>query len=526
MDKIKKGLIAGLVFTLVVITSRAVLAEVSIPQNDQTPLTPLLVPDPGTADPRYLSGFGLDNTYTIFYEDRSDTAGCAYGARIYFIQTTNGPLAFSSPTATDICDTHLVVKNWPITIDGTTYSYRAWGSIGNNPLHTFYVSNNLSNWIQDPSTSPTGLPFTFNDPSGLLNVYYGFHDIVRINGNYMGFAETNGGRTVLVWSDQGTNTWDVIGVVGGSGVGPLDLNVGGAGPTPTGNFVLMEVNGQRVYGKLGIPGDDSGAYLAINPAAAQAGTLAGAESAFLDPSNWTWSDGSTGIPDPDNRILNASATHDVREVWTVPISNFRSDHVIFYTGRYGSGSDLGCAASDSDCLVVDPPPVDLPDTGFPRAGWKPITDSTVNAQSADSEISIFIPDLNIRIPIVGVPRSGDGWDVSWLGKNAGYLQGSAFPTWKGNTVITGHVWDAFNQPGIFRDLKSLTYDDEIIIEFQGTSYVYLVRENRLLLPSQTEKAFRHEEYDWVTLLTCEFYNPFSKEYIFRRAVRAVLVEIR
>jgi len=39
-------------------------------------------------------------------------------------------------------------------------------------------------------------------------------------------------------------------------------------------------------------------------------------------------------------------------------------------------------------------------------------------------------------------------------------------------------------------------------------------------------AFQPEEYDWVTLITCEFYNPFTGDYLFRRAVRAVLVDVR
>jgi len=515
-----------IVLVMLIVTSSIALAEVSIPQIDQTPLTPLAIPNPATADPRYLSGFGVDNDYTIFYEDRADTALCTYGARIYFVQTVNGPLNFSAPVPTSICDTHLVVKNWPVTISGSNYNYRAWGAIGNNPQHNFYVSNDLVNWVRNPGTTPADTPFTFNDPSGLLNVYYGFHDIVRINGNYIGFAETNGARTVIVWSNLGTNSWDVIDVVGGSGVGPLNLDVGGTGPTPTGSFVLMEVNGQQVYGKLGVPGNDSGAYLAINRAAAQASTPTAAESAFLDPANWTWSDNSTGIPGVSNQVLSASGVHDVREVWSVPLSNYRSDHVIFYTGRYGGGSDLGCAASNPECLVVDPPPVVLPATGFSKQG---VTNLAIHPEFSpyhSFEMTLEIPDLKIQVPIVGVPRSENGWDVTWLGQNAGYLSGSAFPTWNGNTVITGHVWDAYNQPGPFAEIKSLSFGDEIKIHSWGKTYTYEVKEKTLLLPSQANSAFSSEEYDWITLITCEFYNPISDNYIFRRAVKAVLVDVK
>jgi len=511
------------VLTGLILTSGVVTAEVSVPQVDQTNTIPLLIPDPATHDPRYLSGFGIDNAYTIFYENRADTLGCTYGSRIYFVQTVNGPLNFTAPVRTNICDTHLVVKNWPITIGGTLYPYRAWGSRGNNPQHNFHVSTDMINWVTNPVTFT---PFTFSDPS----VFYGFHDIVQINGNYMGFAETNGSRTVLVLSDLGTNIWNVVGIVGGSGVGPLDLNVGGTGPTPTGSFVQMEVNGQQVYGKLGVPGNDSGAYLAINSAIVQAGSPAAAETAFLTPGNWTWSEGNTGIPTILNQVLDDSGGHDVSEVWTVALSNFRSDHVIFYTGSYGAGSDLGCAASNPECLVVDPPPpLDpevLPDTGFPQGRITVLPPQLETNSYQDPELMLEIPSLDLELPIVGVPRDDSSWDVTWLGDNAGYLAGSAFPTWAGNTVITGHVWNNYNQPGPFAGIKNLIYGDQVIIKAWEKTYTYEVKEQKLVFSNQVDSVMTHEEYDWVTLITCEFYNPFTDDYLFRRSVKAVLVDVR
>ena len=175
----------------------------------------------------------MDNAYTIFFEDRGDTAGCLTpGSRIKFVQTSNGPVNFSAPQLTDVCDTHFVVKDWPITIGPTTYGYRAWGSGNNNGDHNFYVSTDRINWVRNPLS---GIPFNF---TGFPVVLYGFHDIVQINGNYMGFAETATSRTVIVWSDLGTNIWDVVAIVGGSGVGPLDLNVGGIRPHTNGEFCV------------------------------------------------------------------------------------------------------------------------------------------------------------------------------------------------------------------------------------------------------------------------------------------------
>jgi hypothetical protein len=52
-------------------------------------------------------------------------------------------------------------------------------------------------------------------------------------------------------------------------------------------------------------------------------------------------------------------------------------------------------------------------------------------------LQLEIPDFGFQSEIVGV--SSD-WDVTWLGDSVGYLPGTAFPTWSGNTAIAGHVY--------------------------------------------------------------------------------------
>ena len=63
----------------------------------------------------------------------------------------------------------------------------------------------------------------------------------------------------------------------------------------------------------------------------------------------------------------------------------------------------------------------------------------------DQNMWLEIPSLGVKQPIVGVP--GPKWDVTWLGSNIGYLQGTAFPTWNGNSVLTGHATNANGKPG-------------------------------------------------------------------------------
>jgi len=88
------------------------------------------------------------------------------------------------------------------------------------------------------------------------------------------------------------------------------------------------------------------------------------------------------------------------------------------------------------------------------------------------------------------------------------------------------VWNAFNQPGPFADLKALQHGEQFYIHAFSMTYVYEVRENSLLRPMQVNEALRHEEYDWVTLLTCEGFDARGGSYSLRRMVRAVLVSVK
>ena len=534
-------------------------ADYSVPQADQTPNTPLNVPDPAASYPRYISGFGLDNSYTLFYEDRNSTKGCpADTFRIYFNKTINGPFGFSAASqATNICDSHFLAKDWPITIGANTYKYRAWGAGNYSGFHNFYVSNDMVNWTLVRT-------FTFNNPSD--GILYGFHDIVQLNNHYIGFVESAGGHTYIVSSNTGDQYWAVVARIGGIGGNlPLDrlLLPGPNGPIPTGNFLLVQLDGQPAYVKLYEPGDRSAAYLMINRAAAQASNSAQAETAFLDPNNWTWRDGSIGLPLPDNAVLTStlgsgSSGHDVRELWTVPTSSLLSNNVILYAATYNGAIShgLGCAASTTDCLVesIPPAPPTAPGNNNPSRSPKDSSKSSKNSSfssngsfiipvtgfapgkttsldphmdyklSSVKDIQMEIPALNIKIPILGAQLFNGEWDLSWLNYQAAYLDGTAFPTLSGNSVIAGHVVTADGNPGPFADLHSLRYGDNIILHAWGYKYLYEVREYRLVDPFD-QYAFQHEDYSWITLTTCEGYDPSTGSYWWRRVVKAVEVNV-
>ena len=142
-----------------------VTGQISISTTDMTPTEPLPNPSPSNYQPRYISGFGSGDSFTLFFEDRN------VDSMISYVSTTTGTTGLSaSAISTNIFDTHFCVKDWPININGIDYAYRAWGALWNTPDHHFYVSNDLEEWT---------LVSTFTIPTleGVLGgiVYYGHH---------------------------------------------------------------------------------------------------------------------------------------------------------------------------------------------------------------------------------------------------------------------------------------------------------------------------------------------------------------
>jgi LPXTG-site transpeptidase (sortase) family protein len=190
---------------------------------------------------------------------------------------------------------------------------------------------------------------------------------------------------------------------------------------------------------------------------------------------------------------------------------------------YFGGNDLRLYTNITTAPAAVPPddPDVLPESGFAPGG---VVLAARTAEYVDTTLTLSLPTLGKQLDILGVPQSGGSWDVSWLGNNAGWLEGTAFPGMPGNSVITAHVWGADNQPGPFSDLHNLAYGDQFSLNAWGLTYTYEVRSNALY-SAKALSLLESDEYDWVTLLTCHGFDEASGEYQFRRAVRAVLVSI-
>jgi LPXTG-site transpeptidase (sortase) family protein len=168
-------------------------------------------------------------------------------------------------------------------------------------------------------------------------------------------------------------------------------------------------------------------------------------------------------------------------------------------------------------------------SGLPATGFAPNVVTEIQPQPADlryapTDLILEIPSLGVNLPIVGVPKKSGGWDVSWLTDQAGWLEGTAFPSWNGNSVLTSHVYQSNGLPGPFVNIGKLKYGDKVIVHAYGQKYTFEVRTNAVVAPNDTS-AFKHEEKSWLTLVTCKEYDQKANTYKKRILVRAVLIKV-
>jgi LPXTG-site transpeptidase (sortase) family protein len=165
---------------------------------------------------------------------------------------------------------------------------------------------------------------------------------------------------------------------------------------------------------------------------------------------------------------------------------------------------------------------------IPVTGFTPNTVTELNTAARPSygatSVTIEIPSIKVRAPIAGVQLKNGDWDVSWLVDQAGWLEGTAYPTWNGNSVITAHVVNADGKPGLFARLSKVRTGDYIFLYQSGYRYTYQIVSNKYV-QSNDISVLKHEDKATITLITCDGYDEKTGTYQRRVAVRAILIDV-
>jgi sortase A len=155
-------------------------------------------------------------------------------------------------------------------------------------------------------------------------------------------------------------------------------------------------------------------------------------------------------------------------------------------------------------------------TASPSPYPTPYITPTVAPNLPNHDASIFIPSVGIRAPVITTIIRDNTWDVTHLGTNVGYLQGTSWTTQPGNVVLSGHVEMNDGRQGVFATLDEVAVGDQVSISDRGRTYQYRVREMYYVQPDDLSVVYPTGE-DILTLITCSDYN-FVRNIYERRFV--------
>lgn len=165
----------------------------------------------------------------------------------------------------------------------------------------------------------------------------------------------------------------------------------------------------------------------------------------------------------------------------------------------------------------------LPETGFPPNRVSVLLPMPQGYAYADfGSLWLEIPKLHVKAPIVGVPQQSENpWEVAWLWDQVGWLEGTAFPTWQGNTVLVAHTTLPTGLPGPFARLNELRWGDLLVLHAFG--YVYEYRVQRITwVPAEDLRPLAPSSEDVLTLITCAGWDETQGRYRYRIVVQAAL----
>lgn len=143
-----------------------------------------------------------------------------------------------------------------------------------------------------------------------------------------------------------------------------------------------------------------------------------------------------------------------------------------------------------------------------------------NEPGALADLWLDIPNLDILVPILQIPLIDGKWDVSSLSNQVGYLSGTAWPTFTGNTAVAGRTRLSDGAPGPFCRLNELGLDEEINLLSPHLHYTYQVRLIRYVLPSHLF-ALRLRRQDWVTLVASNAHDGRVDAFARRFSLQAI-----
>ena len=164
---------------------------------------------------------------------------------------------------------------------------------------------------------------------------------------------------------------------------------------------------------------------------------------------------------------------------------------------------------------------ELPKTGFSAVSPQLLPEKPLDLNYKPLRQTLEIPSASVNAEIVAVPFADGEYPVTWLGGDAGLLEGSAMPG-KGQSVLTGHNHLNMSEAGPFAGLKWVREGDRIFIrDERGGMQIFVVYASEKIAENDIDAVNRLISADWqsLTIITCEDERP-DGGYASRRVIAA------
>jgi sortase A len=145
--------------------------------------------------------------------------------------------------------------------------------------------------------------------------------------------------------------------------------------------------------------------------------------------------------------------------------------------------------------------------------WFNQTSSAPPTKTSVKYFTLTIP----RLKLYDIPVEINGTDLK---KNAIHFPGTAIPGVIGNVVVFGHsalpqVYKTGNPLTIFNPLPGAKVGDRIIVNFDGVTYRYEVKNTAEVTPDEIDVlAQRFDRYE-ITLITCVPLGTYWHRFVVR-----------
>jgi LPXTG-site transpeptidase (sortase) family protein len=447
---------------------------------------------------------------------------------------------------------------------------------GFDPLTVFGgAASTMSIQLINPGTvALTGIAFTDNMPSGMILANPLNFNVGACGGTLSGvsgassFSFSGGsvpafGTCTLTLSTTMTVNGNLTNIIpanavttlnGASNPDPVEAsltNLPGASvskffssnPLAAGSYSLLTITIQNTGNvslsgmglKDTLPGTlPEGLVIANPPAPAPINNCGGDLSAVAGTQIIQLTDGTLAASSACSFVVSVTGNEPGSYQNTIPAGTLSSDQgatnhdvatdTLVVTARSVEEGGGGNKNKDKKKTEVTANAFIIPVTGFAPGVITKLDTFSLPAYDATS-LTIEIPVLKVSTSIVGVESKQGSWNVSWLQDQVGWLHGTAYPTWKGNSVLTGHVVNADGKPGVFSRLKSLGVGEYIFVYSAGYRFTYKVVSNALVQPTDVS-VMKHEDKSFLTLITCDTYDEKTGTYLQRVVIGAAVVDVR